>query len=259
MKLMINHQTYYAYESTVKRSNQYIRLTPHSFAHQKVHHWQVGARGINPSQADGFGNIWHHLTVGEPHTELMIMAQGTVELLSAVEYVEDNRLSPMMFSYATDSTECDDALKDFVLSHADMADHQHLIHLAEAILAHMPYTPEVTSVETTAVEAFHLKKGVCQDHTQVFVASCRLLGVPARYVSGYLYTQDSAHMASHAWAEAYINGFWYTFDVSNQLFSPNQHVQVAIGRDYLDAAPVRGMRQGGGHESMKALVQVLAT
>lgn len=259
MKLAINHQTHYSYEFQAKRSNQYIRLTPQSFGHQLVHHWQVAATGLNYSQLDGFGNVWGSLTVTEPHNELLIMAQGTVELLEQVDYIKDDRLSPMMFCYATETTQCDDALKDFLFSNTERADHKNLIRLSEAILEHMPYTPNSTSVETTAAEAFHLRKGVCQDHTQVLLACSRVLDLPARYVSGYLYTKDTTHVASHAWAEIYLNGYWYTFDISNQLFTPSQHVQVAIGRDYLDAAPIRGVRQGGGKESMKALVQVLAT
>lgn len=259
MKLVINHQTHYGYEFSVKRSNQYLRLTPQSFGHQHVHNWQVAAAGINYSQLDGFGNVWNSLTVTEPHSELLIMAQGTVELKEQVDYIKDDRISPMMFSYATETTQCDEALKEFLHTHTKKADRKNLIRLSEAILEHMPYTPNSTSVETTAIQAFQLKKGVCQDHTQVLLTCSRELGLPARYVSGYLYTKDITHVASHAWAEVYINGYWYTFDISNQLFSPSQHVQVALGRDYLDAAPIRGMRQGGGKESMKALVQVLAT
>lgn len=258
MKLVINHQTHYFYETPVKRSNQYIRLTPQSFAHQVVHSWQLASQGTNYSQLDGFGNLWSSLTVSEPHNELLIMAQGEIELIEQVDKIKDDRLSPMIFMHATETTTCNEPIRAFIAQNIKTPDRAGLINLAGALLEHMPYTPESTSVETTAAQAFDLAVGVCQDHTQVFVACARELKLPARYVSGYLYTKDQTHLASHAWAEVYLDGYWYCFDVSNQLFSPNQHVQIAIGRDYLDASPIRGVRQGGGKESMSTVVQVLA-
>ena len=86
---------------------------------------------------------------------------------------------------------------------------------------------------------------------------CKHLGLPSRYISGYLYAQNASHLASHAWAEVFIEQAWYCFDVSNLLFTPSAHVYVAVGRDYWDVAPVRGVREEGGVESMYSIVQVL--
>ena len=98
--------------------------------------------------------------------------------------------------------------------------------------------------------------GVCQDHTHAFLACARSLGIPARYVSGYLCTEDASHLASHAWAEAWLDDGWYSFDVTNRLARPERHLKLAVGLDYLDACPVRGMRRGGGGEQMHAKVRV---
>ena len=87
---------------------------------------------------------------------------------------------------------------------------------------------------------------------------CKYLGLPARYVSGYLFVPNTSHLASHAWAEVCFDNTWYCFDTSNQLFTLNSHIYVAIGRDYWDVAPVRGIRERGGIESMNSIVQVLA-
>ncbi len=258
MNLVINHQTHYNYESAVKRSNQYIRLTPQTFGHQIVRAWQLAAPGIKCTQQDGFGNIWTSLTVNQPHQELLIMAQGEVEI-NPTEAIEDNRLSPMFFTHATETTACHEPLLDFITQYGKGTDRSALIDLSAAILERMPYTPMSTNVLTTAAEAFDLGQGVCQDHTHVFLACARHLKLPARYVSGYLHSSDSTHLSTHAWAEVYLNGKWYCFDTSNQLFSLDHHVYLAVGRDYFDAAPVRGTRQGGGEESMRALVQVLAS
>lgn len=88
------------------------------------------------------------------------------------------------------------------------------------------------------------------------LSCCRELGIPARYVSGYLYTDDSAHVASHAWAEVWLNNHWQMVDVSNQLYSPSHHIKLAVGFDYLDACPVRGVRYGGGVEMMRSFAIV---
>ena len=129
----------------------------------------------------------------------------------------------------------------------------------QAILEKMPYTPGATDVSFSADEALAARNGVCQDHTHVFLACCRSVGIPARYVSGYLYTPDSAHVAMHAWAEAWLNDRWNTFDITNNTCSPNQHLKLAVGMDYLDACPIRGVRFGGGSEAMlaKAAVNLL--
>ncbi|MNH30151.1 Transglutaminase-like superfamily protein [compost metagenome] len=126
----------------------------------------------------------------------------------------------------------------------------------QGLADHMPYSPGATSVGTTAIESFAGGAGVCQDHTHAFLACARSLGIPARYVSGYLCTEDETHLASHAWAEAWIDEAWYSFDVTNRLTRPERHLKLAVGLDYLDACPVRGVRRGGGVESMQASVQV---
>jgi transglutaminase-like putative cysteine protease len=99
---------------------------------------------------------------------------------------------------------------------------------------------------------------VCQDHAHVFIACCRHLGVPARYVSGYICQPGNDAAASHAWAEAWVVDRWRSFDVTNARPAGQDHIRLAIGADYLDASPVRGMRRGGGHEEMVATAQVSA-
>lgn len=259
MKLVINHQTHYSYETAVTRSNQYLRLRPQTFGHQIVNAWQLVAQGDCIDQLDGFTNVWTNLTFNQPHQELLIMAQGEVETQS-VEGVKDDRLSPIIFTHPTDITRCDDSLLEFSAKYGsgDGNKRSKLIDLSAAILEVMPYTSGSTKVETTAAQAFELGMGVCQDHTHVFLACARQLELPARYVSGYLHSEDTTHSSTHAWAEVYLDGLWYCFDTSNQLFSLEQHVYLAIGRDYLDAAPVRGSRQGGGDETMHTKVQVMA-
>jgi transglutaminase-like putative cysteine protease len=122
----------------------------------------------------------------------------------------------------------------------------------------MPFHPGDTNVSSSAAEAFGMRSGVCQDHAHVFIACCRYLGIPARYVSGYVFSPGHAesHVASHAWAEAWIVDRWRSFDVANNRPAGEDHIRLAIGADYFDASPIRGMRAGGGVETMKAVAMV---
>jgi transglutaminase-like putative cysteine protease len=115
-----------------------------------------------------------------------------------------------------------------------------------------------TTVMTTAAEALAKGSGVCQDHAHVFIAVARLLGLPARYVSGYLWQGGSeTASASHAWAEAHVPDFgWLGFDPANNICPTEKYVRVAIGLDYGEAAPVRGIRRGAADEVLTVAVDV---
>ena len=138
---------------------------------------------------------------------------------------------------------------------------ERLLHGAAAIAAAVAYRPGTTQVSDTAISAFQQREGVCQDQAHVFIACCRSLGLAARYVSGYLFAGPEAGLASHAWAEVWREdiGQWYGIDVTHGSPVGGQHCRLAVGRDYLDAAPVRGMRRGGGQEQMQVAVRVTSS
>ena len=258
MKLMVNHQTHYHYSMPARNSLQSIKLLPQSSVHQHIHNWELSVPGSHIRSIDCFNNVWITATQREQYQHLSIMAQGIVELYSTETGGFESHLPIEVFLQTTEHTRCDKAMLDFARSHAAQPTRQSLIGLAEALLHHMPYKPQTTSIQTTAQDAFHDQKGVCQDHSHVFIAMCRALQLPARYVSGYIHDQDHPHMASHAWAEVFVENNWYCFDVSNLHFRPDSHIYVAVGRDYFDVAPIRGVREQGGMESMSSVVQVLA-
>ena len=130
--------------------------------------------------------------------------------------------------------------------------------LMAAIVDRLPYKAGVTEVHYSAAEAFAAGAGVCQDHMHVFIACSRALGLPARYVSGYVYSTDFEQVASHAWAEVWLANRWVSFDVSNARHAGGAHIKLAVGLDYLDACPVRGVRLGGEHERLSAKAWVQA-
>lgn len=256
MRLSISHDTTYHYEHQVRASIQYLRLTPHDSERQQVLSWQLNLPRPVRAQLDPYGNILHVLTLDEPHESIVIGASGQVEI-DELREAEHESQSALPFLRFTRLTEPDEALRAFAREQSkNRNDRSGLIELMHALHAHIGYQPGSTLVETSAVEAFAGRQGVCQDHAHAFLACARSLGVPARYVSGYLYTDSIDHLASHAWAEAWLDGAWYSFDVTNCLAKPERHLKLAVGLDYLDACPVRGMRRGGGGEKMHAQVEV---
>ena len=261
MLLHIHHETTYRYDRPVKHSVQSLRLTPRTEAGQRVLSWALHTPGRRSQQSDAHGNIMHLLTLDEPHDEILLTVTGTVETEEVAGAVASDRgrLSPLVYLPETRLTATDEALREFARRHAAaMVDRAGVLRLAEAVRRAMDYVPGVTAVSDTAAQAFALGRGVCQDHAQVMIASCRTVGVPARYVSGYLLTDRDDHIASHAWVDVWIaaESAWFAVDVTNGRPGGAHHCRLAVGRDYLDACPVRGVRRGGGNESMTAQVAV---
>lgn len=260
MHLAIEHETHYRYEHPVSRSTQYLRLTPRPGSSTRVLSWRLDLPAKASVGSDAYGNVLHVLTLDKPHTEIIVRAIGVVETADREAMPEiDDALPPLLFLRDSPLTLADVNLGAFAQAFADVIATDRLSGLyamMRALIAQMPYTPGTTDVATPAADAFARHLGVCQDHAQVFVACARRLGIPARYVSGYL-AADAEHVASHAWAEIWMENGWLGFDVSNQCLAANRHVKIAIGLDYLDACPIRGMRQGGGNESMTTLAKVV--
>lgn len=260
MKLMVNHQTHYQYSETASNSIQYIKMMPQTDGHQRVHSWDFSIPGQYTTQKDAFDNFWVTSTQRYPYQQLTIMVQGIVEIDPHCEVAMQKRaLHPSIFLQPTAMTMCNREMLAFAHDYVKHMTRAEFQNLAAAVLNYIPYQPQVTEVHTAAIDVFkaHQLGGVCQDHSHVFIAMCRGLGVPARYVSGYLYAPNLLHLASHAWVEVYLEKMWYCFDISNQIFTPHSHIYVAIGRDYYDVAPVRGIRERGGVETMHSVVQVL--
>jgi transglutaminase-like putative cysteine protease len=131
--------------------------------------------------------------------------------------------------------------------------------LMTQINEHMTFDEDPTNSGTSAIEAFGLKRGVCQDYAHIFIACARHGGVPARFVSGHFLRSDGMvnQQAGHAWAEAFVPDLgWVGFDPANAICTTDAHARVAIGLDYLGAAPVRGTRYGGGMETLTVAVKV---
>jgi transglutaminase-like putative cysteine protease len=260
MQMHIRHETRYRYERPVKYSVQSLHLTPRRDLSQRALSWNIVAPGRRLEQIDAHGNISHLLTIEEPHSEIRIMVQGVVETADADARLDDGPLSPLAYLAPTPLTLPDEDLKAFAQGAlAQVAQPRARVQaLAEAVYGAVRYRAGTSDVQDSAAVAFKSGEGVCQDHAHVFIASARALGMPARYVSGYLYTGDATDAASHAWVDVWLGAEigWQSVDVTHKRLAVRTYCRLAVGRDYLDAAPVRGMRQGGGGEKMEAKVLV---
>jgi transglutaminase-like putative cysteine protease len=264
VKLSIDHATRYTYDSPVRASTQYIRLTPRDSARQRVLNWKLATPSQTVQVYDGYGNILHVLTLDKPVTEIVIRAIGVVETTAVLDEPSDFTgvtLSPLLFLRPTSQTGVDEALGAFAERYRRrIGTLTGVRELASGIHKKMPFKPGETQVSSSAADAFAIGSAVCQDHAHVFIACCRHLGVPARYVSGYVHSPGHAemHVASHAWAEAWVLDRWHSFDIANNCPAGESHVKLAVGGDYLDACPIRGARTGGGTETMLATAFVKA-
>jgi transglutaminase-like putative cysteine protease len=261
MLLSILHETIYRYSHPVDHSVQIVRLTPRPEAGQRTLRWKLSAPGRQLEQVDAFGNVTHLVTVDEAVTEIHLLAEGRVDTSEAAGWVptEEGGLSPLAYLAGTALTAADAGVRELAtrFPREALSAPEGLLELADALRAAVVWEPGITTVEHDAGGALALGRGVCQDHAHLFASVCRLAGVPARYVSGYLHTGESS-VASHAWADAWLGEErgWFSVDITHGTATSPQHCRLAVGRDYLDAGPVRGVRRGGGDEAMHVAVHV---
>jgi transglutaminase-like putative cysteine protease len=263
MRLSVHHRTSYDYDGHVSSSTQYLRLTPVSNPSQRVLNWRIEAPGPLAEWRDAFGNVCHTLVVDKPVSSIDIHAHGQVDTTDTSGVLPDEFDGPPLdvFLRETPLTRADEQVRDFAAPYRAKLEAGRLdgLHaLSGAVRDAVDYRSGGTDVHSSASESLELGTGVCQDHAHVFIACCRHLGVPARYVSGYLFTPDESEVASHAWAAAWIDDLgWVSFDVANRTCGTPHHIGLAVGLDYHGAAPARGVRQGGDDgETLSVFVRI---
>jgi transglutaminase-like putative cysteine protease len=264
MKLHVHHETRYDYETSVRSSIQRLYLTPPAFATQKIISWAIKAPGIDKALTyrDGFGNLVHLITSQGSHDHVIVIAEGVVETQDAAGVVRGLKCPApdSVFLRQTAATEPSSDLSEIAGTAAARFPKQlDMLHeIMQQIHARIDYQIGATHVHTTAAEALADGKGVCQDHAHAFLSAVRFLGIPARYVTGYLVTDEgSSATASHAWAEALVSQLgWVGFDAANCTCPTADYVRVATGLDAQGVVPVRGSRRGGQAENMTVSVMV---
>jgi transglutaminase-like putative cysteine protease len=274
MKLVIHHNTHFTYSQPLLYTVQTLHLWPASSACQTVEFWDIRTPATLHSQPDAEGNRVHSFSlVARPEQGLLdnsIVAWGTVSTHGVADFTDTGLLPhPAFYLRSTALAEPHPRLAAWARSAVpsltagldagqapSVAD---LVALAGAVADRVRYRKGSTNVETTALEAFDWELGVCQDQAHVMVAVCRSIGLPARYVSGYFYAANEPDLASHAWADVCLDPAtrrWISLDVTHRCPTDQRHIRLAAATDYTACLPVKGLRRGGGDETMAVDIRI---
>jgi transglutaminase-like putative cysteine protease len=281
MTYLIRHVTSLAYEPAVGESVMEVRLQPRSDMRQRC---LTSALYVNPNASvtvyrDFYGNAVHHFDIPGKHNAIEVVSEATVEMLPRLEL---EMLKPSTWEELDELMEHGDywemllpsqyvrmtsALESLrsELQLTRSGDPLSLLkRLNTSIYEAFSYVPNTTRVDSPIDDALHSRKGVCQDFAHIMIGLARQLRIPCRYVSGYLYHGDqdqdrSTAGASHAWVEAYLGELgWVEFDPTNNLLGCDRHIRVAVGRDYADVPPTRGVHRGEAESELRVSVTVSA-
>jgi transglutaminase-like putative cysteine protease len=282
--LHVRHVTRYRYDAPVARSIHRLHLRPITDWRQRVlsHTLRIEPEAPLIEYEDVFGNWSSRFEIDQPYTELKITADSIVEVADTDPFAfaklpirpasyplvwmpwERTMLAPYLTPVELPDTqlqELTDYAMDFVRRNKfDLMETLFAINLS--LFHDYAYIQGCTDLETTAFQVYLTRRGVCQDFTNLFITIARLLGIPARYVCGYLYTGNTHQTraqsdASHAWVQLYIpNIGWKDFDPTNGVLPQTDHVRVAYGRHYRDATPTQGTVYSNAPETMDVDVLV---
>jgi len=271
--LGVVHVTEYRYPEPAWDSFNEVRLSPTDDHAQSLLSFELelSPEATVRSHLDYYGNRAHQFHIAEAHRRLAIEARSSVVTYprpAPVEVAADSlaELKPRFFEFLAPTRrvpleeDWGAAMRAPALSpDGDLV--EYLARLTRHLHDFFTYRPNVTEIDTPMAEFVRARAGVCQDYTHVMLALCRRIGIPARYVSGYLETGAGLTLgsdASHAWIEAYLPGSgWVGFDPTNGTLVEQTYVKVGHGRDYDDVPPVKGLRRGGGTESLRVAVRVV--
>ncbi len=265
MRLRILHRTTYRYEKPLSYGLQELRLTPKTSHGQRILAWATAIDGgIREVEfEDHHMNHVMLISFAGGGQEITISCEGEVETSDNAGVIgrHQGHTPVWLFEQSTELTRPGPLVRKLARSlPSENGDRLAMLHdLSSQVAETVEYRSGETGPDTTAEMALEQGHGVCQDHAHIFLSAARLLGVPARYVSGYLMMDDRVQQdATHAWAEAHVDGLgWVGFDVSNGISPDERYVRVATGLDYREAAPVSGLRFGEhGAETLAVDLQV---
>jgi transglutaminase-like putative cysteine protease len=280
-KFYIKHLTKYTYSSSVIDAANLIRLHPINDDYQKVlsHTIAVTNNAYIQVFKDFYNNTFGTFMITEPHKELSI--ESDVEVVTFSKLFPDDSVDVDKQWAEIKSIQKHIDFIDFMICNKTFVQYEDAIKLVESISArnnspykivlelceyiykNFKYTQGLTTVNSTVEDVWELKAGVCQDFTNVLLQLVRMAGIPARYVSGYICPNESitrGEGATHAWVEAYIPFYgWFGIDPTNNAIADENHVRLAIGRNYDDCSPVKGVFKGNVEDSLLVKVEVSTT
>ena len=264
MRLSIRHTTRYRFDDPVVHALQRLRLTPKETQGQEILEWHMEYDHAEPelTYEDQHHNTTTLVAVESGAREVTVTCRGLVDTSDQAGVIgrHSGHLPLWSFLAQTSRTKPGRSMRKLLneISSQDLGPLDTLHLLSARVLERVEYRIGTTSSQTTGEEAIAAGNGVCQDHAHIFIGCARMLDIPARYVSGYLMMNDRIDQeATHAWAEAYVEGLgWVGFDISNGISPDERYVRVATGRDYRDAAPVTGISFGTTSQILEVDVAV---
>jgi transglutaminase-like putative cysteine protease len=261
MRLSIEHINIFEYTNQISEAYTELRLRPLDANGQHCLSFSLRTEPHDEiyQYTDRFGNDVRHFDTIQPHQRLV--AESKSEVLTPEHFVPDlGLISPLdEFDYlmATDYVTLTSEIQAFAANLCRGCDsHAAVMALMHQVHAVIQYEKGATDVTTNAAQVLTLGRGVCQDYTHLMLAACRSQGIPARYVSGYLYAHGFSS-ATHAWVDVYLPDYgWISLDPTHDSEQGGGYVRLAIGRDYADVPPTRGVFVGNAKEDMKVTVSV---
>jgi transglutaminase-like putative cysteine protease len=280
VEFTILHQTTYRYPGKIHESYSIVRLRPRSDSSQYCTKYElnVAPRARIFSYSDRFGNDVQHFAVLPDHDVLSIIARSSVITVRSAnpevpapvtkEHLATDPNVRWLYDELHESQYVvfGPQLKAFAAEVGDPGRDDLVawyLHAGTSIKQKFTYDTEATSVQTTIDESIRARAGVCQDYAHILVGLCRYYGIPARYVSGYIFSGQEGSVlgadASHAWCEAYLGPHgWIGYDPTNDTLIDDRFARIAVGRDYRDVSPVRGVYKGASRSSMSVNVAMEA-
>ena len=267
-KYNITHRTTYTYFEPVSVCHNVLRLAPRDTDRQVC--TRVAVR-ISPEPdtvreyEDFFGNKVIYFSIEKEHARLMVDVQSEVDIVGVVDGIWDSG-EIRQFIFETPMTEWDEEISRYarVSFQPGRSVLEAAGDLMRRIYTDFEFTPGFTTISTPVAEVMRERKGVCQDYAHLAIACIRSVGLPARYVSGYIETVSPVGVekligadASHAWFSVYDPAMgWMDFDPTNNMIPGDQHITIGWGRDYADIAPMKGIILSSGSHGLKVSVDV---
>lgn len=264
MRLAIKHTSHYRFERPLVHAIQRLRLTPKTTQGQEIVTWDMTFENAEKQfeYEDQHRNLTTLIAMTPGTQEVTVTCTGTVNTSDHAGVIgrHAGHLPLWSFRGQTPLTKAGAGIRGLARDvRKDGGETLAILHaLSSRIRDKVVYQTGATGVSTTAEDALAIGCGVCQDHAHLFIGTARAMGIPARYVSGYLMMNDRVEQeATHAWAEAHVEDLgWVGFDVSNGISPDRRYVRVATGRDYRDAAPITGISTGSATEELRVAVAV---
>ena len=254
-KLQFDYGMQLHYSEPVTQCHYTLKCIPQNTEMQKITDLNIAIEPHTNYQrsTDSFGNLMIYDNLYFPHSCFTVRVSGCAETWLSVAQQDDG--SALRFRHPHGLNRAGDGLRAYYASLQPLhfpSPYDTALHLMHCLHRDFAYTPAVTTVDTSAEDAWRLGQGVCQDYAHIFIALCHMAGIPARYITGMMLGEGH----SHAWVEILSGNYWYAMDPTNNCIVGDTYIKIAHGRDAKDCVINKGIIKGGGSQQQTVTVRV---